>query len=83
MASRRTTPTAGLALLGMLAASAPVGADDGAIEAVGGSVAALRYHPTIAMDADPATMTFALLIVAIAAAPLLPDALRRRRARRG
>ncbi len=46
-------------------------------------VAAFDAYPTIAMDADPATLSLALLIVVIAAAPLLPDALRRRRARRG
>ena len=48
-----------------------------------GGIAEFDAYPTIAMDADAVTLLFAGLVVAIAAAPLLPDARRRRRARRG
>lgn len=48
-----------------------------------GGIAEFDAYPTIAMDADAVTLLFAGLVVAIAAAPLLPDARRRRKARRG
>jgi energy-coupling factor transport system permease protein len=54
-----------------------------AVAAGAAGVAAFDAYPTVSMDTDPATLLFALLVVAIAAAPLLPDARRRRRAGRG
>lgn len=46
-------------------------------------IAAFDAYPEIAMDAGPVTLLFVLAIVAIAAAPLVPDSRRRRRGLRG
>jgi energy-coupling factor transport system permease protein len=46
-------------------------------------VAAFDAYPEIAMDTDAATLAVALLVLALAAAPLVPDARRRRRKLRG
>ncbi|MFN8113371.1 MAG: energy-coupling factor transporter transmembrane component T [Solirubrobacterales bacterium] len=46
-------------------------------------IAAFDAYPEIAMDADAATFAFALLVLVLTAAPLVPDARRRRGALRG